>query len=158
MLSIFGTSYRGLSLGVTILSLLITFLVPSGTARVLVIAPVLIGIIAVLGSDERKNVGRGLFLTLSMTSVLLDKMIMSGAAAILAQGIIKEQTGVEVLWSQWLIAYLPATVLTVFACWLLVLWICPAKQQDLSKSEKYLGMLLAAVAEGTEKKSGSMTF
>jgi solute carrier family 13 (sodium-dependent dicarboxylate transporter), member 2/3/5 len=132
-----GTSYSRLLLGVITLSFLLNFLIPSGPARVTVIAPILLGVIVVFGLGTQSNVAKGLFLILTYTCGLFDKMIMSGASAILTRGIIEEQTGIEVLWSQWFLAYLPAIVITIFACWLAIQWFYPA-EKALPDGKRYL--------------------
>ena len=145
VLQLIGTSYSRLILGVTTLSFLITFLIPSGTARLTVIASILIGIVGVLDSNRTSNVGRGLFLVLSNTCGLFDKMIMAGAAAILTRGIVREQTGTEILWSQWFLAFLPASVLTIFICWITILRLYPAGETNLSLSKDFFHQSLAAM-------------
>ncbi len=138
VLAFIGTSYSRLLLGVTTLSFLITYLVPSGTARLTIIAAVLIGIVAASGLDRKSNGAKGLFLALTSTCGLFDKMILAGAGSVLTQGIIKEQTGIEILWSQWLLAFFPVALLSIPACWLTVLWLYPSEQKTLSEGENYL--------------------
>ena len=140
-----GTSYRKLMLGVIILSFLINFVVPSGPARVSVIAPVLIGVIAAFGLDKQGNTAKGLFLILTYTCGLFDKMIMSGASAILTHGLIKEQTGIDLLWSQWLFAYLPASMLTIFASWITIQWFFPPEHKEMPVGRTSLGDSLASL-------------
>lgn len=85
-----GTAYGRLLLGVSILSFLTAPLVPSATARIAITAPMLIGVLAIIDPKMQKNAGKGLFLALTMMSMLVDKMMLAGATPILAQGIIKE--------------------------------------------------------------------
>jgi di/tricarboxylate transporter len=132
-----GTSYSRLLLGVIILSFLINFLVPAGPARVSVIAPILVGILAAFNFSNRGNAAKGLFLVMSYTSVLFDKMIMSGASALLTRGIIEEVAGASVFWSQWFFAFLPATVLTILACWVTIQWFYPGEKKELPESREY---------------------
>ena len=149
-----GTSYPQLLLGVITLSFLINFVVPAGPARVTVIAPILIGIIAAFGLGKHSNAAKGLFLILSYTSVLFDKMIMSGASAILTRGIIEEQTGHELFWSQWFFAFLPAALITIFACWITIRWLYPAEKKDLPEGKRHLHDALnemGAWSEGEKK-------
>ncbi|HEX9444952.1 MAG TPA: SLC13 family permease, partial [Candidatus Binatia bacterium] len=142
VLSLIGTSYSRLLLGVTTLSFLITCLIPSGSARLTIIASMLIGIITASGSGANGNLGRGLFLVVTATCGLFDKMILAGAGSILTHGILKEQTGIEVLWSQWFIAFLPAALLTIPACWLIVLRLYPPDRAESPQSREYLHQTL----------------
>jgi di/tricarboxylate transporter len=61
------------------------------------------------------NVARGMFLILSYTANIFDKMIIAGAGSITARGLIEKHGGVEVLWSQWFLAFLPCSIITLIA-------------------------------------------
>jgi hypothetical protein len=71
-------------------------------------ALMIVSIIAASGRGKQSNLAKGLFIILTYTPTLFDKMILSGAVAILTRGIIEEQTGAQVLWSQWFFACLPS--------------------------------------------------
>lgn len=133
-----GTSYGRLLLGVSILSFLTAPLVPSATARIAITAPMLIGVLAIIDPKMQKNAGKGLFLALTMMSMLVDKMMLAGATPILAQGIIKEHTGIGILWGQWFVAFLPATLLTIFLIAAAAHWFFPVANADLSGGKEYL--------------------
>jgi hypothetical protein len=89
-------------------------------ARLSVMAPIVIGAVAAFGLRPKSNIGKAFFIILTYTSMLFDRMIMSGAASILTRGIVDEQTGIKIFWSQWLLAYLPAVFFTVIASWSIV--------------------------------------
>ena len=71
-------------------------------------------------------------------SMLIDKMILAGATPVLAQGIIKEQSGVEILWGHWFVAFLPATLMTSFAVVFAARWLFPAANAELPEGRRYL--------------------
>ncbi len=77
-----GTSYSRLLLALILSDFMLTFLVPSGMARVTVMAAVATGLISAFGLGPGSNVGRGMFLTLTYTAGVFDKSIIAGAAAI----------------------------------------------------------------------------
>jgi len=133
-----GTSYSRLVFGIAVLSFLLNFLVPSGMARLALMAPMVIGLVDVFGLGQKSNVAKGLFIVLTASCSLLELMIMSGAASILTRGIIEEQTGVQVLWSQWFIAFLPASLISVFVCWFVILWLYPGERLELPGGKRHL--------------------
>ena len=137
-LSTAGTSYMRLLFGIAILSVFAAPLIPSATARIVIIAPLLIGVLSAMGSSTRSNLAKGSFLALTMMSMLIDKMILAGATPVLAQGIIKEQTGREILWGEWFIAFLPATALTCIAVAGTAYWLFPACNSETADGEEYL--------------------
>ena len=69
-----------------------------------------------------------MFLILSYTANIFDKMIIAGAGSITARGLIEKAGGVEVLWSQWFLAFLPCSILTLLAAWRLTLVALPARK------------------------------
>jgi anion transporter len=133
-----GTSYSRLLLALILSDFLLTFLVPSGMARVTVMAAVATGLIAAFGLGPGSNVGRGMFLILTYTAGVFDKSIIAGAAAITGRGIIESVGHAEVLWSQWLVAYLPSDLITILVAWRLTLWLYPPEVASLPGGIEHL--------------------
>ncbi len=126
-----GLSYSRLLLGVIIITFLLTFIVPSGVARVVIMAPICIGVIELFGVDKGSNIGKGIFLTMCYTSAVFDKMIIAGIGAITARGVIERVGEVQVTYSFWLLAFLPCSLLTILAGWRLALWMYPPEIESL---------------------------
>ena len=133
-----GTSYSRLLLALILSDFMLTFLVPSGMARVTVMAAVATGLISAFGLGPGSNVGRGMFLTLTYTAGVFDKSIIAGAAAITGRGIIESVGHAEVLWSQWLVAYLPSDIITILLAWRLTLWFYPPEVASLPGGVQHL--------------------
>jgi sodium-dependent dicarboxylate transporter 2/3/5 len=133
-----GTSYARLVLGIITLTFLLNFLIPSPQAQIAIIAPVLIGLMAAFAWEPRSNAAKGLFVTLTYTCTLFGKMILSSNNSILARGLIETQTGLHIFWSQWLLAFLPAALLTIPASWLTIRWLYPVEEQPLAADRKFL--------------------
>jgi sodium-dependent dicarboxylate transporter 2/3/5 len=133
-----GTSYSRLLLALILSDFLLTFLVPSGMARVTIMAAVAIGLIEAFGLGVGSNVGRGLFLILTYTAGVFDKSIIAGAAAITGRGIIENLGHAEVLWSRWLLAYLPSDIVTILVAWRLTLWLYPPESTSLPGGVHFL--------------------
>src|SRR5256712_3784242 len=133
-----GTSYSRLLLSVVVIVFVLNFLVPSGLAQLAIVAPMIIGIIAGFGVGPQSNIARGLFVILAYTCGLFNKMILAGGASILTRGIVEKLTGEPIFWSKYFIAYLPADLITIFACWLTILWLYPPEKKELSDGRQYL--------------------
>ena len=88
-----GVSYPRLLLSIIILVFILNFLVPSGMAQLAIVAPIVIGIVAAFGLEPLSNVGRGMFIILSYTCGLFNKMILAGGASILTAGIVRKVSG-----------------------------------------------------------------
>jgi anion transporter len=126
-----GTSYAGLLLSVIVLVLLLNFLVPSGMAQLAILAPMVMGVVKAFGVEKGSRIGRGLFVILTYSCGLFNKMILAGGATVLARGLVERITGTAIPWSQYLVAYLPAVIMTVIASWLVVLWLYPPERRRI---------------------------
>ena len=155
-----GHSYSRLLLGLILSDFLLTFLVPSGIARVVIMAAVALGLIDAFGLGPGSNVGRGMFLILTYTASIFDKMIKAGAASITARGLIERVGQVPVLWSKWFLAYLPCDLITIFVAWRLTLWLYPPEKADLPGGGSYMREELRKLGNLSrlEKKAAILMF
>jgi anion transporter len=133
-----GTTYPRILMGLIVTDFLLTFIVPSGVARLVIMAAVALGLIEAFRAQTGSNVARGMFLVLTYTANIFDKMIIAGAGSITARGLIEKVGGVEVLWSTWFIAFLPCSILTVLAAWWLTLKMYPPETVSLEGGRDYL--------------------
>jgi anion transporter len=150
-----GKTYSRILLGLILSDFLLTFLVPSGIARVVILGAVAVGLMEAFGLGKGSNVGRGMFLIITYTAGIFDKMIIAGAASITARGLIEKVGGVQVLWSKWFIGYLPCDLITIFAAWRLTLWLYPPEKDVMSGGADYLKEELQKMGRWSalEKKS-----
>ena len=155
VMGLIGTSYARLLLSVIVLVLILNFLVPSGMAQLAIIAPMILGVMTAFGVEKGSNIGRGLFIILTYTCGLFNKMVLAGGASILTRGLVEKLTGKPISWSMYFIAYLPAVLLTIFACWLTILWLYPPEKKELPGGRKYLKDSLHALGpwSAAEKKT-----
>jgi sodium-dependent dicarboxylate transporter 2/3/5 len=133
-----GITYPRVLLGLIVTDFLLTFIVPSGIARVVIMAAIALGLVEAFGAARGSNVAKGMFLVLTYTANIFDKMIIAGAGSITARGLIEKVGGVEVLWSQWFLAFLPCSILTVLAAWRLTLWFYSPERVTLEGGYEFL--------------------
>jgi sodium-dependent dicarboxylate transporter 2/3/5 len=150
-----GTTYPMLLLGLIVTDFLLTFIVPSGVARLVIMASIALGLVEAFRVTAGSNVARGMFLILTYTANLFDKMIIAGAGSITARGLIEKVGGVEVQWSAWFLAFLPCSIITVLAAWKLTLWFYPPEQVSLEGGRDHLRAELAKLGDWSaqEKKA-----
>lgn len=144
-----GHSYSRLLLGLILSDFLLTILVPSGVARVVIMAAVALGLMEVFGVGRSSNIARGMFIILTYTASIFDKMIIAGAASITARGLIEKVGDVEVLWSRWFLAYLPCDLITIFVAWRLTLYLYPPERAELPGGSAYLSNELRQMGRWT---------
>jgi sodium-dependent dicarboxylate transporter 2/3/5 len=133
-----GHSYSRLLLGLIISNFLLTIIVPSGIARVVIMAAIAIGLVDAFGVGKQSNIARGMFVILVYQATIFDKMVIAGAASITARGAIERFGGVTVLWSQWALAYLPCDLIVMVVAWRLALWLYPPETATLPGATEYL--------------------
>jgi sodium-dependent dicarboxylate transporter 2/3/5 len=138
-----GTTYPLLLLGLIITDFLLTFIVPSGVARLVIMAAIALGLVEAFRVKAGSNVARGMFLILTYTANLFDKMIIAGAGSITARGLMEKVGGISVEWSTWFIAFLPCSIITVLAAWWLTLRFYPPEQVSLEGGRDHLRQELA---------------
>jgi solute carrier family 13 (sodium-dependent dicarboxylate transporter), member 2/3/5 len=137
LLKRFGDSYSNILLGLILFSFLLTFIVPSGVACVVIEASIAIGLLQAYGYAAGSNVARAIFITLTYTAGLFDKMLMAGAASILGRGLIVKYTGVQIYWSQWFLAFLPLSIVTIIVMWRYVLWLYPPEKTQMTGGTEF---------------------
>jgi solute carrier family 13 (sodium-dependent dicarboxylate transporter), member 2/3/5 len=138
VIKLIGVSYTKLLLSIIVVVLILNFFVPAGVAQVALLAPILIGIVAAFGLDKLSNVGRGLFVIMTYSCGLFNKMILAGGNSILTRGMVEKMTGQQIYWGQFFIAYLPATIITVFVSWYVILKLYPPEKKELPGGRRYL--------------------
>ena len=126
-----GTTYSRILLGLIVSGFLLTFLVPSSMARIVVMAAVAIGLIEAFGLGRGSNVGTGMFVILTYTANIFDKMMIGGVPSILARGLIEKVAHIEVPWSLWFFAYLPCSLVTILVSWRLIVRLYPPEKVAL---------------------------
>jgi solute carrier family 13 (sodium-dependent dicarboxylate transporter), member 2/3/5 len=160
MLSRIGRSYSGLLLAFIIVDFMLTFLVPSGIARVTILASIAVATVQALGFGNRSNIGKGLLIIVTYAAAIFDKMLIAGATSILGRGIIEQTANVRVFYSQWFLAYVPCIAITILVCWRIILWLYPPEKNELSPTSRaYLNAQLDRLGpwSALEKKSALLT-
>ncbi len=152
-----GSSYSQLLLGIIITSFVLTVVVPSGSARIVIMAAMAIGIINVFGVGKGSNIGRAIFLVITYTAAIFDKMIIAGAGAITARGYIVSVGQVQVSWAIWFFAFLPCAFVTILAAWRFALWYYPPEVPSLEgRMDQLTTQLRTAVPWTTQSLKASI--
>src|SRR5919202_1730788 len=133
-----GHSYPRLLLGLIISNFLLTAVVPSGIARVVIMAAIAMGLVEAFNVGRGSNIARGMFIILVYQATIFDKMLIAGASSITARGAIEKFGQVDVLWSQWFLAYLPCDIIVMFVAWRLTLWLYPPETASLPGGAAFL--------------------
>jgi solute carrier family 13 (sodium-dependent dicarboxylate transporter), member 2/3/5 len=158
ILAAIGTTYSRILLGFVLVSFLLTLVVPSGSACVIIKATVALGLMEALDLKPGSSIGRGVFLILTYTSSLFNKMVIAGSSAILVRGVLERMAHIEVLWGRWFLAFLPCTVFTAVVVWRLGLWLFPAERNVSDESGAFFTQKLKQMGPWSqqEKKAAAL--
>ena len=140
-----GYSYPRLLLGLIISNFILTPIVPSGIARVVIMAAIAMGLADAFRVGKGSNIARGMFIILVYQATIFDKMVIAGAASITARGAIEKFGGVDVLWSQWALAYVPCDIIVMVVAWRLALWLYPPESATLPGGADYIANEIRAM-------------
>jgi solute carrier family 13 (sodium-dependent dicarboxylate transporter), member 2/3/5 len=140
-----GSSYTGLLLAFVVADFVLTFLIPSGIARVAILGAIVVGLAEAVGLSRTDPPARGLMLAVTCAASTFDKMVLAGTSSILASGIIEELGGVRVSYGLWFLAYVPCDVLTILGCWRIVAWLYPDRAAALDDCRAHFRRELAAM-------------
>src|SRR6185312_3732553 len=88
-------------------------------------------------AQRGSNIACGIFVALTYTADLFDKMILAGTASITSAGLIQRLAGIRVPWGEWLLAFLPGSIVTVFIVWWLALRLFPPERTALAPDPGY---------------------
>lgn len=152
-----GSSFSNVLLAFLATNFLLTFMVPSGPPRVILLGTIVLGAVASFGMDQKSNVAKSLILAITFSATLNDKTILGSTPAILARSLIMEHGEVPVYWSQWLIAYLPLGIFNFFAIWWLMLKLYPPEKKELPGGKPFLRQQLKDLGpwSGSEKRAAA---
>jgi di/tricarboxylate transporter len=100
-----GTSTRRILIGCIAVTIVLSLVVPSATARSAAVVPIMMGVIAAFGVDKRSNIAAGIMIIVAQATSIWNVGIQTAAAQnLLTVGFMEKMLGERVAWSDWLIA------------------------------------------------------
>jgi solute carrier family 13 (sodium-dependent dicarboxylate transporter), member 2/3/5 len=128
-----GTRTDAVVVGSMLVGIVLAFMVPSTTARVSCLVPVMMGIIAAYGIDKKSAFAGMLLITTAQTASIWNVGIKTAAAQnLVAIGFIERQLDQTITWLEWLIAAAPFTVIMTVALYFVVMWVLPPETREIS--------------------------
>ena len=117
VLSSVGTKVSRIYLGVIITGLILAFFVPSATARIACLAPIIIGIVENLGIERKSRVAALLMVGAVQADTFWNIMIQ--AQNLVAVGFMQTQMNTSISWIDWLSAAAPFSIVMVIIAYFL---------------------------------------
>jgi len=129
-----GRTYARVLLGLIITDFLLTFIIPSGIARVVVMSAIALGLVEAFGVGPAAISPRDVPHHHLRGRPLRQDDHRRRGVDYRARGD-RTRRGVEVLWSRWFLAYLPCDIITILIAWRLTLWLYPPEKESFTRDE-----------------------
>ncbi|NEN74806.1 DASS family sodium-coupled anion symporter [Pelistega sp. NLN82] len=111
-MNLVGTSTKSIFIGTVLVTIILSLVVPSATARSAAMIPVILGIIAAFGVDKRSNLAAGLMIVVAQSISIWNVGIQTAAAQnLLTVGFMESMLGERVAWVNWFIAGVPWSII-----------------------------------------------
>lgn len=124
VMSKIGVSPARLVLGAMIVGFVLALFIPSATARVGAVIPIMIGITAALGLAVNSSLGATLMIVTASACSIFNMAVKTGAAQnIISLNFMQQAFGHNITWSQWFITALPFTIGMCVVLFFAALWI-----------------------------------
>ncbi|MBN9268228.1 MAG: DASS family sodium-coupled anion symporter [Hyphomicrobium sp.] len=155
ILSRVGTQTRQVVLGAILVGFVMAFLVPSTTARVACLVPIMLGIIAAFGVDKKGAFAGMLMITTVQTASIWNVGIKTAAAQnMVAVGFIERTLNYTITWLEWFIAAAPFAILMTIALYFVMTWMMPPEVDEVPGGRESIRSSLADLGpmKTSEKK------
>ncbi|VVE77428.1 DASS family sodium-coupled anion symporter [Pandoraea sputorum] len=132
-LSRIGTSTRRVMIGAVAVTILLSLVVPSATARSACVVPIMMGVIAAFGVDKRSNIAAGIMIIVAQATSIWNVGIQTAAAQnLLTVGFMDKMLGDRITWAEWLVAGAPWAVIMSVVLVVLVLKLMPPEADAIA--------------------------
>ena len=149
-LSRIGTSTRRILLGAIAVTILLSLVVPSATARSACVVPIMMGVIAAFGVDKRSNIAAGIMIVVAQGTSIWNVGIQTAAAQnLLTVGFMDKMLGQRVSWLDWLIAGAPWAVIMSAVLLFLVLKLLPPETDSIPGGQEAVAQSLVDIGPMT---------
>lgn len=150
-LSKVGASTHRVLLGAIVVTILLSFIVPSATARVACVVPIMMGVIAAFGVDKRSAFAGGIMILVAQATSIWNVGIQTSAAQnLLTAGFMQRLLGESVTWTDWLIAGAPWSLLMSAVLYWVILRVMPPETDRIEGGKEAVRKALSEL--------GPMTF
>ena len=132
VMSHIGIKSNRLVIGVVFVGFLLSFFVPSTTARVSCMVPIVIGIIRAFGLKEGSTFAGVLMMAVAQADSLWNIGIKTAAAQnMVAIGFIQQVLGEDISWLEWFIAAAPYAAVMSVILYFLLLYVMPPEIKEM---------------------------
>ncbi|WP_018703033.1 DASS family sodium-coupled anion symporter [Anaeromusa acidaminophila] len=155
VLSKIGAKTNRVLAGVILVGFFLSFFVPSTTARVSCMVPIVMGIILAFGVEKKSRFAAILMIATAQADSIWNVGIKTAAAQnMIALGFIEKQLGVYISWLDWFIAAAPFAIIMSVVLYFLLLKMMPPETEEIAGGKETIRKALQELGpmKGEEKK------
>ncbi len=155
VLSKVGAGTRRVVIGAILVGIVLSFFVPSTTARVACLVPIMMGIILAFGVDRRSRLAAVIMITTTQSASIWNVGVKTAAAQnMVAVGFIEKMLKSTITWLEWLIAAAPFAIVMSIALYFIMTRMMPPETEEVPGSGESIRRSLAELGPMTfaEKK------
>ena len=150
VLSKLGTKSNHVVIGVICCGFILSFFVPSTTARVACLVPIVLGMISAFGVPLKSRFAGMLMITVAQVDSVWNVGIKTAAAQnMVAVNFIRTPLGVDISWMDWFIAAAPFAILMSFALYHVMMFLMPPEIKEIPGGKETIKKLLADMGKIT---------
>ena len=132
ILSYLGSSTRNITIGVVLASTILSFLIPSATARVAILLPVCLSIIDLFDKQGRTAFSVNILLTLTLVNSTIACGILTGVVPNpITVEYIEKAGGPSISYFEWLKVGFPPSIVITFFTWAVIQFLFPPEDKEI---------------------------
>jgi anion transporter len=140
-------------IGAMVVGFLLSFVVPSTTARVACLMPIMMGFILAFKVDKRSRFAGLLVMTAAQTASVWNVGIKTAAAQnMVAIGFIEKQFGATITWTEWFIAGAPFSALLTIALYFIMTRLMKPEMKEIAGGQAAIREQLDAIGRTTGRE------
>ena len=140
-------------IGAMVVGFLLSFIVPSTTARVACLVPIMMGFILAFKVDKRSRFAGLLVITAAQTASVWNVGIKTAAAQnMVAVGFIEKQFGTSISWTEWIIAGAPFSALLTVALYFIMTRMMKPEMTEIEGGQATIRQQLDAIGAMTVRE------
>ncbi len=155
ILSLIGAKTNRVVMGVILVGFVLSFFVPSTTARVACIVPIVVGIITAFGVERSSRFAAVLMIATAQADSIWNVGIKTAAAQnMIAVNFIKQQLNYDISWLEWFTAAAPFAAIMSVALYFVLIKLMPPEIKEIPGGQEIVRKEVAALGKMTvaEKK------
>jgi len=150
-----GARTNRVLMGAILVGIVLSFLVPSTTARVACLVPIIMGIILAFGVDQRSRFAGMLMIATAQSASIWNVGVKTAAAQnMVAIGFIEKAFGQSITWGEWLVAAAPWSIGMSIALYFVMIRMMPPETKEIAGGKETIRLALHALGPmtGAEKR------